>query len=179
MNVVTTEIAPSGAALTPAERVEALMDAFVGFQSLERAADALRFQLDNIPVKTAAREQKWDVIVHSQIDAESEIVAQVKILMGNGILDRAAELLRANPGGDINADTCLKNAVFLVGLIFEELVHVHTATTALDGVAAGTVSFTQLDAKRLLKRVENMAVGIGAIQATLTALRRHVPEGGK
>jgi hypothetical protein len=71
MNVVTTEIAPSGAALTPAERVEALMDAFVGFQSLERAADALRFQLDNIPVKTAAREQKWDVIVHSQIDAES------------------------------------------------------------------------------------------------------------
>ena len=87
MNVAATEIVPSVAALTPAERIEALMDAFVGFQSLERAADALRSQLDRTPVKTASREQKWDewdVMVHSQIDAESVIVAHVKILMGNG-----------------------------------------------------------------------------------------------
>jgi len=100
MNAVATEIVPSDAVLTPAERVEALMDVFVRLQSLERAADALRFQLDNIPVKTAAREQKWDewdAMIHSQIDAESEVVAHVKILMGYGILDRAAELL-ADPG---------------------------------------------------------------------------------
>ena len=80
---------------------------------------------------------------------------------------------------DIDADTCLKNAVFLVDLVVDELAQLHSAATALDGVATGTVSFTQLDAKRLLKRVEGMAVGLGAIQSTLTMIRRHVLEGGK
>jgi hypothetical protein len=97
-----TEIVSSDRVLTPAERIEALMDAFARYQSLERARNDIKLHLENDPVRTSLRErimEHYDAAVIAEIKSRDEIVAHVKILMGNGVLDHAADLLRADPGG--------------------------------------------------------------------------------
>jgi hypothetical protein len=83
--------------LTPAERVEALMDAFVKYQQLERATQDLRDRLISDVVRTASREMLCDQIeegARAGNRARIEVVAHVKILMGDGILERCAEMLK-------------------------------------------------------------------------------------
>lgn len=88
--------------LTPAERVEALMDAFVKHQQLAAATFSLRMQLDKLEVETREREAIWDrhdETLHSEMGAQDEVVAHVKVLMAGRYFERMAEMLRAETIG--------------------------------------------------------------------------------
>ncbi|PCH67056.1 MAG: hypothetical protein COC12_12040 [Rhodobacteraceae bacterium] len=83
--------------LTPHERVEALIDAFVRHQHLAGAAEMLRQRLNQKAIRTARREMivgRLDDRLDAENRAAKEIVAHVKILMSDGILERCAEMLK-------------------------------------------------------------------------------------
>ena len=82
--------------LTPAERVEALMDAFVKYQQLNQATENLRTSLRDATLRTTKREvicdQRDDAVI-AENRARIEVVAHVKILMGDGVLGRCVKML--------------------------------------------------------------------------------------
>jgi len=94
--------------LTPAERVEALMDSFLKHRKIRKDYHSIsdRFEaVENLSIAerdAVEREEIWeqhDKAIHAELDAGDDVVSHVATLMGDGLLERFAEFLRAIPTG--------------------------------------------------------------------------------
>jgi len=91
--------------LTPAERVEALIDAITLYEMRRREAENWLDAMTRLgerrlgdPQTTADR--AWHAeLIERQFRAREELVARAKTLMADGLLERCAEILRAETAG--------------------------------------------------------------------------------
>jgi hypothetical protein len=86
--------------LPPSERVEALMDLVSTNIVLQCAQESAFAEFESTPRSDpglTALGEKADAAVEAWCRNSEEIVAHVKILMGNGTLERCAHLLRHPP----------------------------------------------------------------------------------
>lgn len=89
------------APLTPAERVQKLIDAITAYEVRRRAVEEFADEIGFAEVLSISRpdQQRLDELVDREIRAQEEVVATLKTLMAGGLLERCADILRIETAG--------------------------------------------------------------------------------
>ena len=100
MTVASNLTSLAQAPLTDAERLKSLMEAVATLSALEGQSSAVRLQRvkamsDGNRALSDALASKEDEVTEAEVTSMYGVVAQVKILFGNGILDRCHHHLTA------------------------------------------------------------------------------------
>lgn len=91
--------------LTPAERVEALIDAIAFYEARRRAEERWLEAMTRLGERRPGDPQTsvdraWHAeLIERKIKACDELVTRVKALMADGLLERCAEILRIETAG--------------------------------------------------------------------------------